>query len=528
MVSQTAPGGVSQTFTFDRAGRVSNMSYLAKVSNGSTTTTVDWMDFTRTYDAQNRVSNETTPGFQPGINNDTVYQYRYSDRNRLVNVNQIDNNICINRAYTFDNTGNRTQKVSSVLDANNNNCGSLVTGETPVTQNLSYNNYSQITNAGYVYDIFGRATTIPSGDTANLAGDVTVGYSIEDRITSLKQGATQTNYSYDALGRRYQDKQNTVVQVTRHYSDESDNPTWVTSGPTGALTQTDVYTPSLGSSLNVTSTTKTSTVNYLNIANLHGDTVTSLPIPTTGYVTAPSALNVFDEYGVNQPIDPASLQTGLAYSDSRNLFINNYGSLGQAQRETTDTGIQFMGARGYNPITGQFLTPDTIRGGNETPYNYPSEPISTIDLSGLMGLATHIALGFVASWAVGIMLEGLCIASVACAVVQVVVVAVAASVLASGAEAGMDRIFHGSKEPNQHVRAAKEGLYGAGAELAGRQAAQSTKKYRLLPTSQHQKVMSGKWGGWASFAFDVGSKLEEIKRHYATKKNVNFTEEWIF
>jgi RHS repeat-associated protein len=382
MVSQTAPGGVSQTFTFDSAGRVSNMSYLAKVSNGSTTTTVDWMDFTRTYDAQNRVSNETTPGVQPGINNDTVYQYLYSDRNRLVNVNQIDNNICINRAYTFDNTGNRTQKVSSVLDANNNICGSLVTGETPVTQNLSYNNYSQITNSGYVYDIFGRATTIPSGDTANLAGDVTVGYSIEDRITSQKQGATQTNYSYDALGRHYQDKQNTVVQVTRYYSDESDNPTWVTSGPTGALTQTDVYTPSLGSSLNVTSTTKTSTVNYLNIANLHGDTITSLPIPTTGYVSAPSALNVFDEYGVNQPIDQASLQAGSTYADSRNLFINNYGSLGQAQRETTDTGIQFMGARGYNPITGQFLTPDPARGGNETPYNYPNNPINQFDTSG--------------------------------------------------------------------------------------------------------------------------------------------------
>jgi RHS repeat-associated protein len=350
----------------------------------------------------------------------------------LVNVNQIDNNICINRAYTFDNTGNRTQKVSSVLDANNNICGSLVTGETPVTQNLSYNNYSQITNSGYVYDIFGRATTIPSGDTANLAGDVTVGYSIEDRIISLKQGATQTNYSYDALGRRYQDKQNTVVQVTRHYSDESDNPTWVTSGPAGALTQTDVYTPSLGSSLNVTSTTKTSTGNYLNIANLHGDTITSLAIPTTGYVSAPLALNVFDEYGVNQPIDPASLQAGSTYSDSRNLFINNYGSLGQAQRETTDTGIQFLGARGYNPTTGQFLTPDSIRGGNETPYNYPNNPINKFDLTGLAQV-TAAEFGF--WWAVGTFLIGtaVCVATIG----GCVIVGAALGAIGGMAEAGI-------------------------------------------------------------------------------------------
>lgn len=285
----------------------------------------------------------------------------------------------------------------------------LIAEETPVTQNLSYNNFSQITNAGYVYDIFGRATTIPSGDTANLAGDVSVGYNIDDRITSQKQGATQTNYSYDALGRRYQDKQNTVVQVTRHYSDESDNPTWVTSGPTGALTQTDVYTPSLGSSLNITSTTKTSTVNYLNIANLHGDTVTSLPIPTTGYVTAPSALNVFDEYGVNQPIDPASLQAGSTYADSRNLFINNYGSLGQAQRETTDTGIQFMGARGYNPTTGQFLSPDPIRGGNETTFSYPNDPVNFVDITGLVSSTLELQNNLI-SFGFDLVSVALCIA----------------------------------------------------------------------------------------------------------------------
>jgi RHS repeat-associated protein len=213
---------------------------------------------------------------------------------------------------------------------------------------------------------------------------VTFGYSIEDRITSQKQGTLQTDYSYDANGHRYQDKVNGLTQVTRHYSDESDNPAWVTRGPANAITQTDVYTPSLGASLNVTRTTKTATAAYVNLANLHGDTITSLQIPSSGYVSAPNNLNVFDEYGINQPLDPSNLPAGPTYTDSRNLFINNYGSLGQAQRETTDTGIQFMGARGYNPITGQFLSPDPIRGGNETPYNYPNDPINKTDLTGLM------------------------------------------------------------------------------------------------------------------------------------------------
>ena len=220
---------------------------------------------------------------------------------------------------------------------------------------------------------------------------VVFGYSPEDRITSQKQGTVQTDYTFDVLGRRYQDKVGTTVKTVRHYLDETDNPSWVTGTGTSTA-QTDLYTPSLGSSLNATRKVNgTITTTYLNVGNLHGDTIISLQLPATGYVTGPSELNVYDEYGLHQAPENDNRPVGIGnYADTSQLFVLTYGSLGQPQRETTDTGIQFMGARGYNPITGQFLTPDPVQGGNETPYNYPNDPINVNDISGKLGLATSL------------------------------------------------------------------------------------------------------------------------------------------
>ncbi len=41
-----------------------------------------------------------------------------------------------------------------------------------------------------------------------------------------------------------------------------------------------------------------------------------------------------------------------------------------------------MGARLYNPTTGQFTSLDPVVGGNENNYNYPNDPINKYDLDG--------------------------------------------------------------------------------------------------------------------------------------------------
>ena len=41
-----------------------------------------------------------------------------------------------------------------------------------------------------------------------------------------------------------------------------------------------------------------------------------------------------------------------------------------------------MGARLYNPVTGRFLSMDSVAGGNDNTYTYPPDPINMFDLSG--------------------------------------------------------------------------------------------------------------------------------------------------
>jgi hypothetical protein len=42
-----------------------------------------------------------------------------------------------------------------------------------------------------------------------------------------------------------------------------------------------------------------------------------------------------------------------------------------------------MGVRRYNPVTGRFLSPDPVRGGNDNSYTYPLDPCNQSDLTGL-------------------------------------------------------------------------------------------------------------------------------------------------
>ena len=94
-----------------------------------------------------------------------------------------------------------------------------------------------------------------------------------------------------------------------------------------------------------------------------GDIVATATLGQTGINTYSET----DEYG-----NPAAGTTPTRYN-----------WLGTHQRDTNTTGgLTLMGARLYNPRTGNFLTTDPIPGGNLTPYTYPQDPINGSDLTG--------------------------------------------------------------------------------------------------------------------------------------------------
>jgi len=100
------------------------------------------------------------------------------------------------------------------------------------------------------------------------------------------------------------------------------------------------------------------------ITNLHGDIVT---FATDGLSTPNGGYNCQDEYGnPDQGNTPA-----------------RYGWLGGKQRSTDSlAGLVLMGLRLYDPVTGRFLSPDPVFGGNPNNYAYPVDPINQFDVCG--------------------------------------------------------------------------------------------------------------------------------------------------
>jgi RHS repeat-associated protein len=189
-------------------------------------------------------------------------------------------------------------------------------------------------------------------------------YNSTDDVTSINQGSSTTTFSYDTETRRLNETNNTVT-TTRHYTDSTDNPAWVTQN--GSNPKTEIYTPSLGAGLNITTTIEgTIKTADIQLQDLRGNTVTTIDLTThtaTGW-------NSYDEFG--NPETPTN-----------NTNLIKYTTYAKAERATNTTGLILMGARVYNPTTNQFTAPDPIKGGNENTYTYPNDPINKSDFTGL-------------------------------------------------------------------------------------------------------------------------------------------------
>jgi large repetitive protein len=347
--------------------------------------TGEWLAYSRTYDAAGRVATEVTPD---GVTDAGFSKsYGYDRAGRLTSVlSAIDTTGgpgCNSRSYVFDKQGNRT----SLTDAPATGACSSAGG---TTTTWAYDVFSrQLTGANgsgsYVYDAFGRQTTLPSTDAPNpAAGDITIGYYDTDAVASMSQGGTTQSFTLDPAGRRVE--QQTTVGLTKtvnsHYGNSSDNPTWATQTD-GSNTVTTRYLGALAGGLSATSTTQGSiTTSSLTLVDPGGNIVATVDIPATGNADSITGYATTDEYGA-----------AASYVDTGVL---QYGWLGGEQRAASNFGLSLMGARVYNSEIGRFTSADPIPGGNENAYNYPNDPINTRDLTGLFVLVfAGIAIGVI-------------------------------------------------------------------------------------------------------------------------------------
>ncbi|WP_425953486.1 hypothetical protein [Xylanimonas sp. McL0601] len=422
LLTQTMPGGVAQSNSYNaRDGQLLTLGYTGTAADGTHVPLLDW---SLTSDAQGRTTHVSTNAGTGEASVGPSLDYGYDPAGRLVNVTDARPDVCQTRAYTFDDNGNRQSLTSgtygsdcttgqslqvakdwaSAYDAADRlTAGAAVTATAWTADEADGTLVRTDASFGggqYTYDDLGRATTMPAIDTptnattigagvAPTAGDVTIGYYDTDAAASITQDGVTTSFTLDPAGRRTVSttvNASTSTMVTRRYGDGSDNPSWAQSVTGIDPASVSVYGSSIGGDLGFTVTDGAAT---LDLADPHGDTITTVAVPATGNATGIGAVACYDEYG-NQATDLAAGAgvdgTATAADPGTKTTPNTgalaYGWLGAKQRATDLSGLILMGARLYNAVTGLFTSRDPVPGGNTTAYAYPQDPVNGFDLDG--------------------------------------------------------------------------------------------------------------------------------------------------
>jgi RHS repeat-associated protein len=269
---------------------------------------------------------------------------------------------CTTRAYTYDANSNRLSKITRAPGGG----GACVISGAGTEVASSYSATDRITGKGFLYDPFGRLTSIPASHSGG--GALTMSYYVNDMTRTETQDGKTVSWLMDPTQSR---PRATIAslgkQTVYHYSDGSDSPSFTAdyNGETLTGWQRNVaaIAGGLGALVNYNGTTTTTT---LQMSNLHGDIIGTAT--TNPEASAPTKLFEADEFG-----NPLASGT------------QEYGWLGAKERRTTLTGsglIQ-MGVRAYVPAMGRFTSMDPIYGGSANAYDYAGQdPINSLDLDG--------------------------------------------------------------------------------------------------------------------------------------------------
>ncbi len=209
---QTSPGGTtipgsSYTYVYDAMGRLNSMSDTV-----NTHTLVSGV----TYGVANEVQ-QITSGYTTGVNSET---HTY---NSMFQLTQLTVGSALNIQYAFSATQNNgkvtsqsdvisREQVAHTYDALNRLASAQTTqvGGTQWGQSYTYDGFGNLTDqtnikgsAPDVHVAYSYLTNRQTGDTADLNGNIGVGYNYDIDNRLVQPGSSSTaRYAYDAANKR--------------------------------------------------------------------------------------------------------------------------------------------------------------------------------------------------------------------------------------------------------------------------------------------------------------------------------------
>lgn len=304
--------------------------------------------------------------------------YTYDALNRLLSVTEPDGKIT---AYTFDASGNRTtQQVTNGSDVTLTEY--TYTAQNRLTSAAETKSDGTVKTTGFCYDNNGNTVSSHeetlSGTTGteiaglSAAGDgaggkyAVYGYDVYDRLTSAKDNDSVSSYTYNGDGLRVgktvtKDNATTTTKFVYEY-----DKVVLELDENGSETAYNVY----GGDMLLSRKTGTTTIYYLY--NGHGDVV-----------------NLTDDTGIvvmTYDYDAFGVVTTATGSVANSYLYAGY-------QFDSETGMYYLNARYYDPVTARFMSADTYLGMANDPlslnlYTYcHNEPMMYSDPSGTSDVA---------------------------------------------------------------------------------------------------------------------------------------------
>jgi RHS repeat-associated protein len=319
------PNTIAAAYTIDRAGRVGNLAYTR---SGSALAS-----FGYTFNGEGQRLTETSP--------QGTTSYAYDTLGRLTGTTYPDTPA---ETFTYDAVGNRTTRTSN-----------------GVTTTYAYDDANELTSvttggvvATYTYDANGNRTRVVVGSVTT-----TYTYDTENRLTQLASGGNTIGlYAYDGAGNRVG---KTAAGLSTAYSlDLASGLPQVLTETTGSAISSYAYA---GGPLELDRSG--TTYWYLS------DTLGSVRLVTDSTGASP-ATYAYSAFGSTRT------STGTLTNEVR--F--------SGERTDTESGLEFLRARTYDPSVGTFLQRDSW---GITPTNSQSldayvytanNPINATDPSG--------------------------------------------------------------------------------------------------------------------------------------------------